>query len=406
MKWGPSNANPQQIISLANQSPEILALIDFYHTSLYGKGLYYEVYDGLDSKGKHTWKRGFDPEVEDWIAFNKLNTYFLESVIDFAWFYHSFPELIKNKRGDKIAQITAQEASFCRFGFQNKQGYSDKIYINANWPNATADDPLTIPVTAVDPYNLYQVQFVSSLKDSKFIYPINFPTPGKVLYQDAMWHSIFPSGWFDISRLIPILKKALMQFTMTIKYVIEVPQQFWERQAEDRGKKWSDMLPGEKKSLKREVNKEMNDFLTGADNAGKSFVTTFGFDVQKGVKIPGVTVTALDDKIKDGKWIEDGKEAGGHFIRGFGIPVPLIGPISSGDMGGGSGSDARVHENIFNNRLTSRRERLLEPLNFIAEYNGWRARMPGFRFQVEQFVLDTLDVNHSTSNTAPSPKNE
>lgn len=405
MNWGQTNALPQEIIMLCNQSPELLSLLDFYHTTLYGTGLYYEVYNGKDAQGKHTWTEGYDPEVEDWIKFNDINTYFLESCVDFSWFFHTFPELIKNKRGDKIAQITNQEAAFCRFGLQNQQGFNDKVYINANWPRASVADPLTIPVTAIDPYDLYKVQTVAKMADDKFILPVSYPTPGALVYQSPGWHSIFPAGWYDLSKLIPILKKAMMQFQMTIKFVIEVPQRFWEIKAEDQGKVWKDLLPNEKKAIKKSVLDEMNKFLTGAENAGKAFMSTFGIDPKTGAKIPGVTITPLDDKIKDGKYIEDGKEASGQFIRGMGIPVPLMGPISSGQMGAGSGSDVRIHENIFSNRLEPRRQRLLSPLNFIADYNGWSSRLPGFRWAVRRMSIDTLDLNHSTSNPTPSPRN-
>lgn len=397
IKWGPGNNHPQQIVKLSNESPEILSLLDFYMTTMYGNGLYYEYIAGSDSKGNPIYKRGFDPEVEDFIAYNQLNSYFLENVMDFCWFANTFPELIKNKRRDKIVQITSQEASFCRFSEQGTKGFSDKVYINANWPSASFDDEETIPVAAVDPYELNQVEYVKALKADKFIFPANFPSPGRVAYQNQIWHSIFDSGWSDIAKLIPILKKALMQFQMTIKYVIEVPQQFWERLAQDRNQNWNELTPAQKKKIKSDLKQEINDYLTGADNAGKSFLTTYGFDVTKGTKIPGVTITALDDKIKDGKYVEDGKEASGHHIRSFGIPIPLIGPISSGDMGAGSGSDARIHMNIYNSRLEPKRFCLLKPLNFIAEFNGWRTRMPGFRWRVERPVLDTLDIAHQTT---------
>ncbi|MGY0037639.1 hypothetical protein [Pedobacter sp. NJ-S-72] len=164
------------------------------------------------------------------------------------------------------------------------------------------------------------------------------------------------------------------------------------------------MTAEERKAIKSEVRKEMNDFLTGSKNAGKSFITTFSWDPINKTEIPGISITSLDDKLQDGKYIEDSKEASGQYIRSFGIPAPLIGPISSGDMGGGSGSDARIHFNILNKRLKPRKDKIVSPLNFIAEYNGWTKRMPGFRFAIEEFVIDTLDVSHHQT-TNPAPKN-
>jgi hypothetical protein len=344
--------------------------------------------------------------VEDWLQFNCANEYLLESIIDFAWFNHAFCEMIKNKKGDKIVQITHQEASFCRFGIQNKKtGFNDKVYINANWPIGTYKDEWTTEVDVVNTRDILQVQNTLQANYSKFIYPVYYPAPGKLIYQLPGWHSLFNSGWLDVSTAIPILKKALMKYQMTIKYIIEVPDVFWTNLAKQKGLNYDELNFEEKKALKKDMKKEMNDFLTGAENAGKSFMTTFGWDKQAGIKIPGISITSLDDKLKDGKYIEDSKEASGQMIRALGIPAPLIGPISSGDMGGGSGSDARIHFNIYNNRLKPKKDKILSPLNFIAQYNGWTKRMPGFRFVIEDFIMDTLDVNHSTTNTAPTPSN-
>ncbi len=399
--WGNGNDYPQQVVATANQSPELLSLIDFLCTVLYGGGLIYETYE-LNSKGDHTWKRFYDPEVEEWMQYNYIQDYLLESIVDFTWFNHGFPELIKNKRGDKIVQVTHQEASFCRFGLQNpKNGFNDKVFINANWPMGQPGDEWTSQIDAIDPYNITKIDYAKAGSFKKFIYPINYPAPGKIVYQLANWHSLFSSSWLDLSIDIPVLKKMLMKYQMTIKYLIKVPQSFWEARATEQGKTWKTLTPEERKSVMTTTRTEIDAYLTGSKNAGKSFITTFGWDPINKSEIPGISISALDDKLKDGKYIEDSKEASGQMIRALGIPAPLIGPISSGDMGGGSGSDARIHFNILNKRLKSRKDKILAPLNFIAQYNGWTQRMPGFRFAIEEFVIDTLDVSHSTTNPAP-----
>ncbi|MGY0037640.1 hypothetical protein [Pedobacter sp. NJ-S-72] len=235
--WGNGNNYPQRVIAMVNGSPELLSLIDFLCTVIYGGGLYYEVYQ-KDEAGKHTWVRGYDPEVESWMQYNNINDYLLQSIIDFVWFNHGFEEMIKNKKGDKIVQITHQEAAFCRFGIQNpKTGYNDKVYINANWPVGSYDDEWTTEVSAINPTDLLKVDNLRKSKEYKVIYPINYPAPGKLVYQLTGWHSLFSSGWFDIGTEIPILKKALMQLQMTIKYLIKIPQAFWDMKKQRRNQR-------------------------------------------------------------------------------------------------------------------------------------------------------------------------
>lgn len=401
--WGVGNDYPQQVIMNANKSAELLALLNFVVYFLYGGGLTYEVIENPTAKGKPTYIETYDDEVEAWMTGNCINDYLLESIIDLVWFNHGFSELIKNKKGDKIVQIAYQEAAFCRFGRQNDQGFSDKVYINGNWPNGNfIDSQYTSIVDCINIKDINKVKTVYDANYAKFVYPVSFPSPGAITYNAPAWHALFESGYFDVALMIPILKRALMKFTMTIKYVIEVPQLFWEKRAEEKGKVWAELTGAEKKALRKEVNREMNDFLTGAENAGKSFLSTYGWDKQHATKIPGITITALDDKLKDGAWIEDGHESSAQFIRAMNLTPEVVGHFTGKGMGAGSGSGSRVQGNMVNNLMLSRRDKILSPLTFIAQYNGWTTRLPGFRWKIREFQFDTLDVNHSTSNPKPS----
>ena len=70
--WGIDNNYPKRVIETAIASPELLALIDFMVTVLYGDGIGYEIYSGKDGQGNHTWKPGYDEEVEDWMLNNNI----------------------------------------------------------------------------------------------------------------------------------------------------------------------------------------------------------------------------------------------------------------------------------------------------------------------------------------------
>jgi len=404
IRWGVGNNLPQEIIFNANKSPELLTLISKEISFMYGRGLYYEVYEEAPSgTTRPKYVEGFDQEVEDWIQFNTPNNYLLESITDLVWFNHAFAEMIKNKKGNKIVQLVHDEASFCRFARQNMDGFSPLVYVNANWPAASIGDPYMNEVPCLNPKDFNKALTVFKAAYKKFIYPISFHSPGRVIYKDPNWHSVFLSKWFDVSVQIPILKHALMKYMMTIKYVIEVPEKFWINMAKDKGLNWATLNWAEKKALRKEINKEMNDFLTGAENAGKSFLSTFGWDEQRGTVIPGIKVTALEDKLKDGAWIEDSQEASSHFNKAMDFTPSVAGSTTGGGMGAGSGSDAQVQFNIKNNSLEPKRDKALEPLNFIAQYNGWTKRLPGFRWRIREYQLNTLDQTHNRTNDLPSP---
>jgi hypothetical protein len=43
---------------------------------------------------------------------------------------------------------------------------------------------------------------------------------------------------------------------------------------------------------------------------------------------------------------------------------------------------------------------LLEPLDFVAEYNGWKERYPGLTFKFRDTILTTLDTGAGTKPVA------
>lgn len=51
--WGNANNYPQEVILMALKSPELLSMIEYLVTVIYGDGLKYQIYGGTDSKGNH-----------------------------------------------------------------------------------------------------------------------------------------------------------------------------------------------------------------------------------------------------------------------------------------------------------------------------------------------------------------
>jgi hypothetical protein len=396
--WGLGNNHPQQVMKKVSQSPETLSLLEFYYSSLYGDGIVAEVADGVDKDGNPKYKVCNQPEVMDWMELSNIPEYFLESCIDATYFGNTFEELIKTKDSSKIYQINHQESCFGRYLARNDKGKTTHLVLNANWPTGGAEDPFSIKVPLIDRYDAQRINKVRVSKDMKFIYPVSFSSPGKIDYQTPAWQSILDSGWMDVAISIPLYKKALMRNQMTIKYHIEVPFGFWVVQAKDRlEKNWAEMNPEEKKALRTIVLNEINEFLTNIENTGKSWISTYGLDPTTGKTIEGVKITTIDDKLKDGAYLEDSQEASAHIIRSLGLTPAIVGHFTGKGMGAGSGSDARIHMNILNMRLAPKRHSLVQPLEFCARFNGWKDKWPGFRFRVKEFKLETLDKAHQTT---------
>lgn len=382
--WGDDNLFPQNVVKLAEKT-FVPTVIEFKVRALVSRLIYGKV---DPDTGK--FNRTSNPEIDAWLRRTSIKRYLVEAALDYYWFGNFFPEIILNNDRSEITSISVQEASYCRWSIHNpKTGLSDWCYISANWANgATATTADTAKVRAIDPY--YDPEgSLRSGRDFKYIYPVSFPSPGKSYYQLASWDSIRKNGWLELASLIPTWKKHLMKNQISIKYHIDIPEYYWRW----KYKNWDQMNQAEQTNARTSEMTAFNDFLTGETSAGRSIMTTFKFDENRNVKYPGWTITPLDDKIADGKYIEDSQEASSHILFALGVDGTLIGNTPGKGMGAGSGSDKRVAMN--NQQLLSKLDEgyILDPLQFIAQYNGWD---PGIEFRFEREMIATLDSGSQT----------
>lgn len=391
--WGDENDFPQKVIEDAELSTELPALLDWKARVLQGRRVlpFIENYDDESGDFKYTFVD--DEEIREFL--NQLTTkrYFREAATDFKWFWNVFPELIKSESGDKIVQIVAADASFCRWSKMNNKGKIERCYINANWPDAKVDDPETIDRKVID---IYAKDPIGDLKKDRattnIIYPITYPSPGKVYYQLAPWNGYRTSGWQKIAQSVPKSKAKMTAHLLSAKYILQIPFGYWPAIYKD----WEKLKPEEQLEKKKAKVKEINDKLTGDENAGKTILVEVGFDAN-GKEIPGWKIEPIKGHEVNKEQLEDSREASEHLMRALGVDPTLVGDGPGKKMGGGSGSDKRIAFNITVALMQPYRDVILEPLYFIADYNGWLQKYPNLVFRTIEIKLETLDKNHKTA---------
>ena len=390
-KWGEDNLFPQTVYKEARKNTIIPSTLDWKARALYSGGIVAGKVEYKESGGQLV--ESFVPEInsdfEKFKKTNALNRYAIEASNDFYWFYNVFPELILSKDRKKIVSITNQEAMFCRWGLHNSKGIVEKCYINANWDdNETENSPTTTIVPVIDPY----YDPVTALRDRsehKYIYPLSYPTPGGTYYQLAHWNSIRESGWLDFTSDLVKFKRSLLKNNMSIKYQIEIADWWWSW----KYPKWDSLDDKARKVIMTAEVKAINDFLKGAEAAGKSIITVLKHDPHTGKDMKGWTITVIDDKLKDGAYIEDSQEASSHMLYALSVDGTLIGSTPGKGMGGGSGSDKRVAFNIYISMCVSHQDIILDPLHFIRDYNGWD---PDLTFRFKNTLITTMDKGKET----------
>lgn len=391
--WGEDNLFPQNVISDANKSTIISPVLEWKAKALYSGGLVYGTVETDVDSGEEVLTPIQDDDIEAWLKMSGINKQLIRMATDYYWFYNVFPQLILSKDKSIVAAMHVESAAFHRWQKKTEETnwQIKKCYLNGDWERkGNLENCIELPVLDL----LYDgVGKLKSRKDGDiFVYPLSYPTPGRIYYSLAAWNSIRDSGWFDVAKSIPLFKKNLMKNQVSIKYHVEVADWYW-------GWKYpgfDNKPPKERKEIVEKELEKFNDIMTGEDNVGKTLMTTTRTDVHGGKGMPGITINAVDDKLKDGVYIEDSQEASSHHYSALGVDPTLVGVSPGKKMGAGSGSDKRVAFNIYLNSCKTDQDLILEPLNFIAEYNGWTMDHPNLKFWFRNYYISTLDKGSET----------
>jgi len=401
--WGSDNNEPQTVTDKISASEVVAANLEFNVNIGYGQGIkpmrriienkklvgYEEIYD--------------DDKILDFCENNDINYYFLEQLTDLKAFYNTFPEIIVSRDKKSIVQIRHKEAVFSRWGkIDDKLSRITKHYYSAKWAdNPTVDN---IEVTDVlDKYNpladIRERLKTNNFKSLRFIVPTSLPSPGKTYYQWASWWSIFQSGWYDFSAMVPEAKKALMQNRFAVRYIIYLSPKYFKQIFKDEG-----IDPSDEEAQKARIDVEhqrFSEFLTGSENSGRGIValkemvnSTMGAVEEKYIEI-----IPVDAGKEGGEFIDDSEEVSNIISYVMGVHSSLIGSTPGKNKGSFSGTDKRELFLMKQALMRPYRDRLLRPLTVIKNFNNWDRNMV---WAVPDIEFTTLDQNKSGQQTKVS----
>jgi hypothetical protein len=394
--WGDDNDFPGMISKILAKDAELKELINTLVLYAMGKGVTAFFGTDIDDDGNPLLKPVKDLEVINFYKSRMVRKFLLEGYQDLFTFFNVFPEMIPTKDRTKIHTLQINEASHSRWAQMDDSGVLATVIHNKNWPSAKLGDPAE--TTIIPALDVYDPNIVQSVKDNKalrkWIFPVSYPTIGQTYYQLAHWDGLRVSGWLDIASKIPEFKKALLSNQMTIKYLIRIPNHYWP----SAFAKWADMSEDVQNAKKKEKLQEINNALTDVENTGKSILNEVGYDPITKEKLPGWEIEVIDDKTKAGAFNEDSQEASAFKMRALGLDNSIVGNLMTGkSLSGGGGSDKRIAWNLFMAKIGPYRDIMIDPLMFVAEFNGWADKYPGFTLVYRDTVMETLDKAHQTS---------
>jgi hypothetical protein len=234
------------------------------------------------------------------------------------------------------------------------------------------------------------------------ILPVNYPSPNKTYYQVPYWDGARLAGWVEIAIKIPSLIKILYSKAFSIKFHIEVPESYFERTYGFEA--WHGKKEDEQQNARKALLQQMDDFLSGDENAYKSFISFFDVDPVTKKEYGQIKISPIEDKVNLDKEMITSSMADTQILIAMQAHPTLFG---AGTIGTGTqrtgGSDIREAFLVYNAQLNLERNVFLEPLYLVRDFNREVGGMSEWEddivFRVRDTVLTTLDTGAGTTKT-------
>ena len=385
MPWGGDNQMPYNVIDLI-ESDETLATCQLFNAEVcFGSGL---VYDTAQTSATTA------DSVEEWLLDNDLASYWLGVCQDFKHFGFAVSVLILNGEGSQIVRLLRKEACYCRFAVADKSGRIPKI-LYANWRalSAPQDIEMIELLDPASPWRDLQDRLATGSRCRKFAVLTRVPTPDSTYYPIPHYAALFKGKWYNIKQLIGIAKEAKLKNSAPIKYQIEISAKYWEGIFRAEG------LTDRRKQQERIVKEKQSilDFLTGAENSGKAWFSTF-YITPDGKEQHDVVINKIDDTKEGGDFATDIQEAINMICFTLRVHSNLVGSVPGKAQTNNSGSDKRELYTIAQALQKPYHDLLFTVHRIIIRFNGWQ----GVKVDCPFMQLTTLDEHQDAKQVTPN----
>lgn len=385
MPWGADNQMPYDIMKLVDGDETVSRCMNFNSEVAFASGLRYGIRK-KDAAGniRPVPVRIID-EVDDFCRCNNLYSIFFGQCADMKYFDFCVSLIFLDKDNRKVTRIVRKHAAYCRFAVADELGRIPYI-VYGQWRNHVNKDNCEV-IPMLDPDDLLcDLRRKAKERPDQKIYAVvsKVPKVSSTYYPIPSYASLFRSDWYDIKKLIGKAKKAKLKNSAPIKYHIEVAKGYWDRAIDAEG--ITD--PAEAKLFVGRLKKQMIDFLSGADNAGKVLFSTT-FMTPDGKELPEVKVNKISsDEKEGGDYTTDIQEAVNMICFSMGVHSNLVGSVPGKSQSNNSGSDKRELYTIAQTLQKPYHAFMLEVHDLVCRFNGWSDYVAP---EVDIIQLTTLD---------------
>ena len=390
--WGEDNLLPSHVLKKIEKNDVVSANIKFNRDVCYGLGpkLVRVVTRNADGSPR-SWQEVTSGPEFDFFERNDIPMFVMQQLTDVLHYYNAFPELAYSPDGKRIATVRHREAVFSRWSIMNAKGQINYHYYCSDWKdNATSKN--IIATRVLDEFDPITELKMYSAKKERLIFPVYMPSPGRPYYSRPEWYSIFQSGWYDHSCLVPKLKKAILKNQLGVKYIIYISPKYFDELCKKEGidrndrQKYQDRINQEVKSFEN--------FLSGADNANKAILATKELlaTASGSTESKWIEIVPVANDLKGGEYIDDTESTANIICYAMGVHSALIGATPGKNANTIAGSNARELYMIKQALMRPIVDRVMRTLRVVKIFNNWDEDI---LITIPEYIFTTLDQNKS-----------
>ena len=392
--WGPDNLLPNHVLKKAAENDIVSANLNFNTSVCFGLGP--KLIRALAwEKGRMVdWEEVREGKEFDFFERNDIPQFIHQQLGDMNQFWNVWSKLAYAKDSPEIWSIRHLDAVFSRWGMQNRRGDINWHYYCAGWDRQPGSDDYPIIATKVlDEFNGVKELEAYAATKPNLVVSAYMPSPGHPYYSRPSWYSIFSSGWYDHSNMVPKLKKAILKNQLGVKYIIYISPKYFEDIFKKEAINTSDAA-----AVKERIEKEKqawNDFLTGETNANKAILSVKDLIPSSNggaVENKWIEIVPVQNDLKGGEYIDDTESTANIICYAMGVHSALIGATPGKNSNSLGGSNARELFMIKQALMKPVVDRCMRSLKIIKEYNKWDKNI---FISIPEYIFTTLDQNKS-----------
>jgi len=361
--WGESNLFPQEILADLEKNSVAIRALDKRKRVHFGRGII-AYREKTDASGVVAKEIVTDPEIVEFFRLNQINLVWPDLIMGLEMFANNWVEFITNKGRDRINRVFVKDPAYCRISKMDEKNKIKMMYYSARWEMMPQYDGIVMAELPMYDNTLYDG---SKYPLGQFAIQLSYRSFNKSYYHLPIWNSVRVNKWMNIASSVPVLKAAIMKNQMTIKYHIQIPEDYFTKRYPDK-----DFTVEQREKKKQEVLDDMNGFLANVENSGKAVISYKFYSKVKQDYLEGWNIEVIDNKLDNSAYLPDSQAANSEILFAIGVDPCLIGAgLPGGKMGAGSGSDKREAYWMLNADMGTDRAVSLSPLYFIRDFNHW-----------------------------------